>query len=61
MDESSQASQVRPGIGRSIGTLLGRSFLPLLALGILLGTFVYGPWGALVLALVAWQLAGRVW
>lgn len=41
--------------------LPGRTFLPLLVLTLLLGTVLWGPWVGLVLAVVAWQLAGRVW
>ncbi len=41
--------------------LPGRTFLPLLVLVLLLGTLVWGPWVGLVLTLIAWQLAGRVW
>ena len=51
----------RPGLMGRAGMVLGRSFLPLLVVILLAGTLVWGPWVTLLLAIVCWQLAGRVW
>jgi hypothetical protein len=40
--------------------VLGRSFFPFAALTIILGTFLWGPWISLLIALVLWELAGFV-
>lgn len=38
---------------------LGRSLFPLLALVLIAGTWVWGPWITLALACVTWNLVGR--
>jgi hypothetical protein len=42
------------------GLLCGRSFFPLAALVIIVGTPWWGPWITLVLALVCWTLVMRL-
>lgn len=37
---------------KGVGLILGRSLFPLLALSIILGTLLWGPWVTLALALV---------
>ncbi len=43
-----------------IRAVLGRSFFPFTALTVILGTFVWGPWGSLLIALILWEIAGFV-
>jgi hypothetical protein len=39
--------------------LIGRSFFPILALVVILGTIVWGPWVSLFVALVVWAAVTR--
>ena len=39
-----------------LGLVFGRSLFPFVALGLLLGTFLWGPWVTLLLAVVWWKL-----
>jgi len=43
-----------------IVAVLGRSFFPLAALAVILGTLLWGPWVSLLIALGLWELAGFV-
>ena len=40
--------------------VLMRSLFPIVALGILLGSLLYGPWVALVLVIVWWNIVTRI-
>lgn len=42
------------------GMILGRSFFPVVALAIICGTIVWGPWASLALTLVFWFLVDRL-
>ncbi len=48
-----------PRMLRRIGEFIGRSFFPLVAVVIILGTMVWGPWVSLALALVVWATVTR--
>ena len=50
----------RPGVGARLALYAGRSLLPLVALLIVLGTFVWGPWVTLGLT-AAWWMAVTRW
>jgi hypothetical protein len=39
-----------------VGELLGRSFFPFMAIVIILGTLLWGPWVSLLLAAACWSL-----
>lgn len=56
--DSVSISTHRSGLAR-LGLYLGRSLVPVLALGVIAGTAVWGPWVSLVLAYGAWRAAGR--
>lgn len=43
-----------------VGSLLGRSLFPLVALVLIAGTVLWGPWVTLVLALLWWNVVTRV-
>ncbi len=43
-----------------LGWIVGRSLLPLVALGLLLGTLLWGPWVSLVLTYLWWRLVTRI-
>lgn len=45
---------------RFAGRLAGRSLFPLVALGLVLGTVLWGPWVTLVLAFAWWNVVTRV-
>lgn len=37
-----------------------RSLLPLVAILVIAGTWIWGPWGTLIVAYLSWDLARRV-
>ncbi len=43
----------------ALGQLFGRSFFPIMALVIILGTPLWGGWGTFILALVCWSAVMR--
>ena len=47
-------------VAASVGTTLLRSSFPLAALTVILGTFLWGPWISLVIAVILWELSGFV-
>ena len=49
-----------PGSLHKVGMILARSFFPLVALAIILGTVVWGPWASLGLTLVFWFTVDRL-
>ena len=42
------------------GWIVGRSLFPIMALLLILGTLVWGPWVTLVLAVVWWRIVTRI-
>jgi hypothetical protein len=42
-----------------LGLTMGRSFIPLLAVVIILGTMLWGPWVTFVVAAVLWYGIGH--
>jgi hypothetical protein len=49
-----------PTLGRRLALLAGRSLYPLVALVLVLGTLLWGPWVTLVLT-AAWWIAVTRW
>ena len=45
---------------RELGAVLGRSLFPLVAILLIGGTFLWGPWGTALLAVVWWRIVARV-
>jgi len=45
---------------RECGWVLGRSLFPFVALVLILGTVLWGPWVTLILALVWWHIVTRI-
>ena len=43
----------------ALGEIVGRSFFPLAALAIILGTPLWGGWGTLLLAVLCWSIVMR--
>ena len=43
-----------------VGTLVGRSLFPIVALLIILGTALWGPWVTLILTAVLWRIVTKV-
>ena len=48
------------GAASAAGMLLGRSFFPIAALVLIVGTLAWGPWVTLVAAFLLWKIVGRV-
>lgn len=42
-----------------LGWTMGRSFIPLLAVLIILGTMLWGPWVTLIIAVTLWYGIGH--
>lgn len=49
----------RPALG-VVGQVLGRSLFPLVALLLIAGTALWGPWVTLVLAFAWWNVITRI-
>ena len=47
-------------LGRKVGMVLGRSFFPLVALAIIVGTVAWGPFVSLGLTVVFWFVVDRL-
>jgi hypothetical protein len=47
-------------VALGVGTVVGRSFFPFATLTIILGTFLWGPWVSLLIAVALWELAGFI-
>ena len=47
------------GAARRLAVLVGRSLLPLVALSLILGTFLWGPWITLGLTFAWWTAVTR--
>ena len=45
---------------RSAAMVLGRSLFPLIALTVICGTVLWGPWVSLALAFVSWRIVARI-
>lgn len=45
-----------PSLLLQLGELVGRCFFPLMAIVVILGTFLWGPWVSLLLAAACWSL-----
>ncbi len=52
-DSSPGASLALPRFFKSLGWILGRSLFPFVALVLILGTILWGPWVTLVLTIVS--------
>jgi hypothetical protein len=50
----------RSGFLHGLGQVFGRSLFPFVALTLIAGTVLWGPWGTLVLALVWWNVVTRI-
>lgn len=48
--------QLHRGFLWEVGQFFGRSLLPIMALALIGGTFVWGPWVTLVLVFVWWRI-----
>jgi hypothetical protein len=48
------------GFLHGLGQVFGRSLFPFVALTLIAGTMLWGPWGTLVLALVWWNVVTRI-
>lgn len=48
------------GFLHGLGQVLGRSLFPIVALVLIAGTMLWGPWVTLVLALVWWNVVTRI-
>jgi hypothetical protein len=46
-------------LGKGLGMLLGRSFFPFMALAIIAGSMLWGPWISLALAVLLWNVVMR--
>ncbi|HLU40113.1 MAG TPA: hypothetical protein VK081_12075 [Planctomycetota bacterium] len=49
-----------PAGSLGLGQFVGRSLFPLLALTLILGTLLWGPWVTLALAVASWAVVGRI-
>jgi len=45
---------------RALGAWLGHSLFPLVALALIAGTVLWGPWVTLALAIVWWNVVTRI-
>ena len=48
--------QAKGGFLWEVGQFFGRSLLPIVALVLIAGTFLWGPWVTLILAFVWWRI-----
>lgn len=61
VSSSSDASSAKSaGFLAQVGSVFGRSLFPWVALAIILGTMLWGPWVSLVLAVVWWKIVTRI-
>jgi len=60
VDRDGSVSPLPARLVGGIGRFLGRSLFPVVALALILGTLLWGPWVTLVLALLWWHLVTRI-
>ncbi len=57
---STPAQTPRSGFVAQVGYLFGRSLFPWVALALIGGTVLWGPWVTLILAIVWWRIVTRI-
>ena len=57
---SAQSDMNKAASPSGLAAVIGRSLFPVIALVLLAGTFVWGPWVTLVATYVWWRLVGRI-